>query len=444
MPKAKQSFKPDPLPQTNDILFSRSEVETILAHPHLIGWLAGHTKLREIHSAWIHYIWDTKKANALMAHRGSYKSTAIVCDGALYYLLLNPNARIAIVRKTYADAADAVATIAKSFENPKIRELFKAVNGSYPEFTKRKEGVITMSFKETITPEGSVNAFGLNSPFTGRHFDFILCDDISTIKDRLSKAEREFTKTIWMELSTNIIDRGKPCCYVGTPWAKEGVESIIPKPKKFSINDCDLISPEELADIRSKTTPSLFAANYELEFVADDDALFKDPQFGEWETKKINRVVAHVDAAYGGDDYVALTIGAERHDGMIQMVGFTYAMAISEAMPFIADTLRKYKAKKVYVEKQSDRGWTASMLRKEFFSVEEYDENVKKEHKIATYLFEVWPRIIWARESDDEYMEQIVDWTALTKGHDDAPDSASCLCRARFSKKGARAGRYQL
>ena len=44
---------------------------------------------------------------------------------------------------------------------------------------------------------------------------------------------------------------------------------------------------------------------------------------------------------------------------------------------------------------------------------------------------------------DDVYMSQIVDWTAKTKEHDDAPDSAACLMRARFSKKGSNSERWR-
>jgi hypothetical protein len=414
-------------------------------HPHVIGWIVGKERLKEIHSDWIKYIWITKKSRALWAHRGSYKSTAIVIIGTVWYLLFNPEARICIVRKTYADAADAINTIIKIMETPLIRELFLFAHGEYPEFTKKKEGAISFSFKKRATPEGSVTGFGLASPFTGRHFDIIICDDISTVKDRLSKAEREFTKTIWRELVTNVIDRGKPCCYVGTPWAKEGVESIIPEPKKFSIKECDVMTDEEVEVARASTTPSLFAANYMLEFTNDDDALFKDPVFDSWQSKEIGMVVAHVDAAYGGDDYIAVTIGAERKnkDNRVQMVGFTYHGAISEWVDQIADVFRTYKVRKIFVEKQSDRGWTADMFRKRGFTVSEYDENMKKEHKIATFLYEVWPRIVWSPESDDTYMSQIADWTALTRGHDDAPDSASCLCRSRFSVKGYRYGRWE-
>jgi hypothetical protein len=424
--------------------FDHETLELIRDNPHALGWICGYTKLTPLHSEWVKHIWVAGKSVSLMAHRGSFKSTSIVYIGTLWYLLFNPNARIAIVRKTYADAADATETIAKLFDNPTVRELFKFAHGSYPEFTKRKEGVVTMSFKEFNTPEGSLNAFGIASPFTGRHFDFILCDDISTLKDRLSKAEREFTKNIWRELSTNVINRGCPCCYVGTPWAREGVEEIIPEPKKYSIYDCNLITPAELEQIRSTTTPALFAANYELKFVADDDALFKDPQYDNWHTSDIESVRGQIDAAYGGSDFCALTFAARRKDGKLQMIGFTHRGAIAEWIPRVVELCKLYRVKKVFVEKQSDRGWTASMLRKEHVNVSEYDENLKKQHKIATFLYELWPRIVWAPETDDEYLSQVIDWTAEAKANDDAPDSASSLIRACYSTKGARLGRWTL
>lgn len=84
------------------------------------------------------------------------------------------------------------------------------------------------------------------------------------------------------------------------------------------------------------------------------------------------------------------------------------------------------------------------MLRDRGLIVNEYDENLKKQHKIATYVFEQWPKLLWAPETDDEYLSQIVDWTAESKNHDDAPDSLASLCRQCFSTKGARSERWKL
>lgn len=424
-------------------LYTESNIEQIRQYPHILGHIAGRDKLTELHSEWIKYVWTSGKSVSLNAHRGSFKSTALIHIGVPWYLLFNPDARICIVRKTYADAADAVATIAKVMEQPEIRELFYFCHGEYPNFRVKREGKIDFTFKRTKTPEGSVTGFGLNSPLVGRHFDFILCDDISTLKDRLSKAEREYTKQIWRELVTNIIDRGKPCCYSGTPWHKDGVESIIPTPKQYTISDCNLISSQELETIRANTTPALFAANYELKFAADDDALFKDPVWDKWQGGDIGTVYAQLDSAYGGEDFCALTIGARRKTGELQLIGFSYHGNIKDWLPHVDKYLRAYRVRKTAVEQNADKGWTSSMLKQLGHSVLEYSESTKKQHKIGTYLYEVWPTARWDKNTDDDYMSQIVDWTAETKEHDDAPDSASSLVRAFFSKKAANSERWK-
>lgn len=425
--------------------WTQQHLEAIRENPHILSWIVGKEKHTEIHSHWIKYIWTSKKSVALNAHRGSYKSTAISCIGSVWYLLFNPEARIFIVRKTFADAVDSVNTIAKIMEQKEVRELFFFAHGEYPDFRVRREGKVEFTFKHNSTPEPSVMAFGLNSPFTGRHADFILCDDISTLKDRLSKAEREFTKQIWRELSTNIIDRGKPCCYIGTPWHKDGVESIIPKPLQFSIHECNLMSEAEVEYARSQTTPALFAANYELKFAADDDALFKDPVYGEWPLENMETPYAQVDAAYGGDDLCAFSM-ASRHKktGKIYVKGWTYKGTIVDFIPFIAEKMRLHKCRKIAVELNPDKGYTATLLRAEGLSVHEYTEGVNKQHKIATYLYEAWPNMIFSPECDDTYMGQIVDWTALSKEHDDSPDSLASLCRFKFSSKSAKNERWLL
>ena len=415
-----RSYKTKGKPVPVHSFYTAEHLAAIKEYPHLIGHIAGRDKLTPLHSEWIKYIWTGGLRQSLMAHRGSFKSTAIGVIGSVWHLLFHPEDRIFIVRKTYQDACDTVSTIAKVMDQPEIRELFLFAHGTYPDFDMRREGKISFTFKKSKTPEPSVMAFGLSSPFTGRHCDFLLCDDISTLKDRLSKAEREFTKQMWFELSTNIIDRGKPCCYIGTPWHPDGVESLIPKPKMYSVYDCGLISPMELAEIKAGTTPALFAANYELKFVAADDALFKDPQIGKWRAEGASMIRAHVDAAYGMSDLCALTIGSYIDGKNIQYVGFAAKVHIKDWIPFIASMMGKYKAKKIYVEKQSDRGMTASLLRNAGLSVVEYDENLNKQHKIAAYLYEIWPRLTFSDDTDDAYLQQITDWTPESKEHDDA------------------------
>lgn len=418
-------------------------LQTIYDHPHILGNIAGKDKLTELHSEWIKYIWNTDKHRSLQAHRGSYKSTAIGAVGTVYWLLFHPDDRIAIVRKTFTDAADTVSTIAKIMADPRIREIFYIVQREYPNFTVRRKEKIEFSFKRTKTNEGSVEAFGLDAAFTGRHFDRMLLDDVITQKDRQSRAERERTKQIIYEIQTNIIDPGKPVSFIGTPWHADDAWKVCPKPRKYSILDCHILSEEEIANKRKLTTPSLFAANYLLEHVPDDGALFANPQFGEWQTHAIGPAYAQIDAAYDGDHYCALTIMARRWDGKLQGVGFSYPGNIKTWAPEAADIMRRYRVKKLFNETNPDKGYTADLFRTLGMIVEEYDENTNKHAKIATYLFEAWPDLIWSTDTDDPYMAMITDYME-GQTPDDAPDSASSLCRAKFSRRGAaRAGRYE-
>ena len=48
--------------------------------------------------------------------------------------------------------------------------------------------------------------------------------------------------------------------------------------------------------------------------------------------------------------------------------------------------------------------------------------------KITTFLKKWWPKIIFLEGTDPEYIDQILDYTEHAE-HDDAPDSAACVCR---------------
>lgn len=427
--------------------YSLAHLEAIRDQPHILGHIAGRDKLTATHSEWIKYIWDTNQSRGLQAHRGSYKSTAITAIGTVRWLLFHPDDRVCIIRKTFTDAAEVVATVAKIMEMPEIRELFRFAHGEYPDFRIYRKEKIEFSFKKTNTPEGSVEPKGLDAGLTGKHYDRIICDDITTLKDRISRAERERTKEIFREIATNIIDPGKPVSLVGTPWHKEDVWSSWEEAKnplkRFSIYECNVLTPQEVEDKRRTTTPSLFAANYELKHVSSEDALFKDPRWEDWASSGIESPRAHLDSAYGGEDACALTIMARRHDQQIQAVGFLYRGNVKDWLTSIENTLRLYKCRKIFTERNADKGWTETMLKKLGFSVSGYQEDTQKQYKIATFLYELWPSIVWDRDTSDEYMAQVVDWTAESKDQDDAPDSAASLIRACYSKKGSRSERWK-
>lgn len=408
-------------------MITATDIELIAEYPHTLGHLVGKDKLTPLHSDWIKYIWTSDEDRALQAHRGSYKTTSITALGAVYRLLFHPEERIAIIRKTFSDAADVVKTIEQIMENPTIQEIFRYC-GHSPKFKTKQYGKLTFAFKKIASPEGSVTALGMNGGLTGKHFDRIIIDDFVTLQDRISKAEREKTKEILREIMNNIIDPGCPTYFTGTPWHRDDAWGIVPVlPARFDVARCKLLTPEMIAEKKRKTTPFLYAANYDLDITTDTSAMFKDPTFAPWDFRD-GSAHGHLDASFDGNHYSALTIMAKKRNGRIQAIGFTDPGNVKDWVDFIKAKSTRYLVGSLYNETNPDKGYTADKLESMGIHVERYPERMNKHLKISTHLYEAWTLIDWDPGTDPEYMNQILDYREGSEP-DDAPDSAASLLR---------------
>jgi hypothetical protein len=410
------------------------QLRKIAKYPHLIGHLVGKTKLTPMHSDWIHSLWDAPRHTSLQAHRGAYKTTALTEIGVIRRLLLNPDNRIALIRETWSTANDTLKTIGLYMQQETIQELFRAFHGYYPETITSRDGRITWNFKGSITKEGSLDAYGVDTVPTGSHYDDILVDDAITINDRFSRAKRERTRANLQEIMTNILDPGRFLRAVGTPWHKEDAWEILPKPMKYDVFSTGILTPDQIEDKRLSMTSSMWAANYLLEHVNGDNLMFTDPRMEKWETNKL-RKVAHLDAAYGGRDTTALTIASRRGDGCVQMWVRVWAGAAESHLSAIRWELEHRGCHELYMEDNGDHGMLARVF--EYFgeakwlSTENYHETQNKHKKIHNYLGHFWRKIVWAMDSDPEAMAQICDYVQ-DAAPDDAPDSAASLLREVF------------
>ena len=97
------------------------------------------------------------------------------------------------------------------------------------------------------------------------------------------------------------------------------VESLMRKKKKGLWNEGGMPS-------------FLFAANYELKHIASTDAVFTvSPVFTE-EVPLIHNGYTHIDAAYGGNDYTAMTCAKKQFDGTIVMYGRLWKKDVMSVM----------------------------------------------------------------------------------------------------------------
>ena len=420
----------------NNFEINEEFLQGLIENPHLLGHFIGKDKLTPLHSEWIKYCWDSNEPRALQAFRGGYKSTAIDVVGIIRWFLLQPNDRIALIRKSFNDSATVVSAVKQAMELPQVKELFKFAHGFYPKALMAKDGKLRYNFKTTITPEVNLTAHGIDSSLTGMHYDKIICDDIITLKDRVSKAERERTKEIVNELATNIIDPGKGSLWIGTPWHKEDAWNEINRfadIAMYPISQFNFLGEGAIEAKRKTTTPFLFAANYELEIRRDETSLFSEPKMAEgWDYTK--RSYAHIDCAYDGDHYCALTIVSplDNADPVLakkfQAIGFAYPGNCKAWANEVARLCRKYKCRFLLNETNPDKGYFANQMEKLGIRTKTYAETENKHIKISTNLYEYWEEIYWSPDTDPEYLNQIIDYREGSEP-DDSPDSCATLFR---------------
>jgi hypothetical protein len=359
-----------------------------------------------------------------------------VVSGIIRYLLFNPSARILVVRKTHEEACRVVKAVSKAFDKPELQTLFMLAHEITPKLLTAKTDELLFNFKQTVSIEPSLTAKGIKDAITGAHFDVIIADDIIGLQDRTSRAERESVKECIRELAGNIVDPGALTIWLGTKWAKGDGWDVIEtftNVKKYPESKYNTFIPkEEIEEKGKRLTPFLRAINYELELIADEGLLFQEPKYGvfspdTWRSGK--KVVAHIDAAYGGGDTCALTIMSQGY-----AIGWVFAGNVQNWYDFITRQYKKWNCSAIHMERNADKGYLAKELKAHGLRCITYSEHTNKQVKIQTYLYEVWRDIIWDNDTCPAYMNQILDWKADGQGHDDAPDSAASLRREAFSK----------
>ena len=260
------------------------------------------------------------------------------------------------------------------------------------------------------------------------------------IKDRASNAERERIKNVWMELQ-NVRNRNGVSIAIGTTWHKSDVFSLMPPAEIYTCYETGLMSEKEIEALKKTMTPALFAANYELKFIANEDALFTDIRYLRPCDLTDNEIklqvkpkdfleggIAHLDASYGGGDTTALTIMKKCPDGRIIAFGKVWEKHVKHCMNEIIMLFNFYNARNLWMETNGDKGYLAQEFRARQVHVFTYHEKMNKDIKIQTYLYGAWQDIYWLEETDANYINQIMDYTENAELVD-APDSASCVCR---------------
>ena len=406
---------------------SREEAMALmLRQPARVARACGYPLLNdELHGRWMREMMCGSEDMTLLAHRSSYKTTCLAMAAAML-MLLRPGESMLLMRKTESGAAEIVRQVKLILQTETMQGLAEMLYGR--RLVVKQIG-LGLSCECYSAPRGAfqLTGCGVGASITGKHAERIFTDDIVNLHDRVSPMERTRTRNVYMELQNVRIPGGR-VVNIGTPWHKDDAISLMSGVQKFDCYRTGLMTREAIETMRGRMAPSLFAANYELRHIASEDALFREaPGFFE-DSELLWNGLAHVDAAYGGDDYTALTC-AKREGDVIYLHGRLWKGHVETHMEEILAICEGLRCAPIWCEVNADRGYLARELRRQGAQVRVYREKWNKYVKIATWLKKWWKQIRIHGATDPEYLAQILDYSP-NAAHDDAPDSAACLCRA--------------
>lgn len=411
---------------------TRSEaIHFLTEHPARFGRLIGFDKLKyELHNRWIQKMMNFGDKDAtLQAHRGSFKTTCVSIALALLIVLM-PNLRILFVRKNDSDVKEIIAQVRKILQTPQMVYFVQCIYGVNLRLTTDNAMQINTNLSAGIKGTVQLTGTGSKASITGQHYDLIFTDDIVNLDDRRSRAERERVIDYYQELQ-NIKNPGGRIFNTGTPWHKNDAFTVMPEPEKWDVYSTHILSEDEIQEKRDSMTASLFAANYQLKHIASDDVIFMDPVTGA-DPALVEQGEMHIDAAYGGEDYTAMTI-MRNAGGKHYVLGKMWQKAVDAVEPQIVDLYSRFMCGKVYCEDNADKGYLAKDLKNKGLRAVSYHESENKYMKIVTHLKGEWKNVVFVDGTDDEYIDQICDFNE-NADHDDAPDSLASMIRKKKNK----------
>ena len=234
-------------------------LDLLYDEPYLIGHWVGFKDLTTLHNEWLRSFLYSKDDQTLLAHRGSYKTTDLSLFLALH-TVISPMENVMFFRKTDDDVTEVIQQSQKILRSGALRDIVRILYERDLVFERETASEIDTNLNTSTKGVPQVVGLGIGTSITGKHADIVVTDDIVNVKDRVSRAEREKTKTQYMELQ-NVKNRGGRFINTGTPWHKDDAISLMPNIKRYDCYSTGLIDRETLERLRNSMTDSLFAAN---------------------------------------------------------------------------------------------------------------------------------------------------------------------------------------
>ena len=416
----------------------QEKAQWLIRNPEALGRAVGYVDFTDLHGQWITEMLSSRKDMTLQAHRGSFKTSCLELVIALL-MIRERDKNIIFLRKTDSDVAAVVKNVGRILNTPVFRQMFNALTAADLEITKSTTTELITNVYSAPRGAPQLQGIGIGGSLTGKHADILITDDIVNKKDRESRAERDRTKSIYQELQ-NIKNRGGRIINTGTPWHADDCFTLMPAAKKYDCYTTGLISKEQIEELRSSMTASLFACNYELRIIAAEDVIFESPQTG-FELHQVEQGTSHVDAAYGGEDWTAFTV-CRKFEGKYYVLGKCWRKHVDDVLDKIVDLHNSLNCGIIYCEDNGDKGYLAKAMRAKGLRAVAYHEKQNKFAKITSYLKSEWKNVCFVAGTDEEYINQICDYNENAE-HDDCPDSLASLIRKFWGRQGSGESDYK-
>jgi predicted phage terminase large subunit-like protein len=168
-----------------------------------------------------------------------------------------------------------------------------------------------------------------------------------------------------------------------------------------------------------------------MRHIAAEDVIFANARTGA-DPALAEQGECHIDAAYGGEDFSAFTICNKKGD-TYYIFGKLWRKHIDECLPKIAEYRAQFNAGRIWCEDNGDKGYLAKELKRRGERAVPYHESQNKYLKITSYLKFAWANVVFVVGTDEEYIQQVLDYNENAE-HDDAPDSLASSIRRLWKK----------
>ena len=280
-----------------------------------------------------------------LAFRGSFKSSVISIALPLHLLAKNPNLRILLVN---AVTSNAEAFIREQQAHIRQNQMFRTLFGDWEQPGEfRDNDYIVATRTSVIGKEPSVKAAGLDSTLESGHYDVVICDDLVNMEDKISPIKRKRTLEFYRGLFS-MLERTSAMIVVGTRWSREDLYDHIMNTQNAELkregrpqfivwnhpavdeNDeplhPNLLGKEALTELRVNEGIVLYAANYRLDPMPEEDMIFKQFHFFDPDAIHLNgqQIYGYADHSAGKkeekNDTAAIITALLDTDGSILIV----------------------------------------------------------------------------------------------------------------------------